>query len=155
MLPQSAFFSTMQSFSIENYLASMVIGGVFERHPRLRMGIIECGAAWLGPLVERMEMFWDYYPTTRNALPRRPRDYVIDHVRVTPFFVEPVDTWIQRWPELAGVYAFSSDYPHIEGGRNPLDIFGAQLQPFGEEVMHKFFRENAKLLMPDLASVSM
>ena len=48
----------------------MVIGGVFERHPRLRMGIIECGATWLGPLVERIEMFWDYYPTTQNALPR-------------------------------------------------------------------------------------
>jgi predicted TIM-barrel fold metal-dependent hydrolase len=129
----------------------MVIGGVFERHPRLRMGIIECGAQWLGPLVERMELLWDYYPTTKAALPRRPMDYVVDHVRVTPFFIEPVDVWIDRWPRLADVYCFSSDYPHIEGGVNPVTIFGDRLQRHGEEVMEKFFRTNGQLLMPDVS----
>jgi len=153
VLPQSAFFSTTQHYSVENYLATMVIGGVFERHPRLRMGIIECGASWLGPMVERMELFWDYYPTTKTSLSRRPIDYVVDHVRVTPFFIEPVDVWVDRWPRLADVYAFSSDYPHIEGGTNPVSNFADKLSRHGDVVMNKFFRENAQLLMPDLVPV--
>ncbi len=149
VLPQSAFFLTTANYVVENYLASMVIGGVFERHPRLRMGIIECGAQWLGPVVERMEMVWDHYPTTKKALTRRPIDYVVDHVRVTPFFIEEVDVYLERYPRLVDVYCFSSDYPHIEGGVNPLDAFGGRLERFGDDVMYKFFRGNGELLMPE------
>jgi hypothetical protein len=62
VLPRSTYYMTTQSFAEENFIASLVINGVFERHPRLRFGIIECGAQWLGPLVGRTEMVWDHFP---------------------------------------------------------------------------------------------
>ena len=40
---------------VEILLTSMVMGGVFERFPALRFGIIEFGAQWIGPLAERMD----------------------------------------------------------------------------------------------------
>ena len=43
-------------FAPENYVAAMVLGGVFERHPHLRFGVIELSASWIGPLAERLDM---------------------------------------------------------------------------------------------------
>jgi hypothetical protein len=36
------------------------MGKVFERHPKLRFGIAECGSTWLGPCVERMDLWSDF-----------------------------------------------------------------------------------------------
>ena len=147
ILPQGAYFMTTFSLAVEHYLTSMVIGGVFERHPRLRLGIIECGASWLGPLCERMDMVWDYFGQTRK-LSRRPTEYIADQVRVTPFFFEPVDVYLERYPQLVDVYCYSSDYPHSEGGANAMQKFHQRLESFGDEVASKFFRTNAELIVP-------
>jgi hypothetical protein len=147
-LLQSAYWMATSNFVVENYLASLVLGGVFERHPRLRVGIIECGAQWLGPLVERMEMVIDHFPLSRSLLSKRPTEYVATQVRVTPMFVEPVDLYYERYPELADVYCYSSDYPHQEGGKRSMDTFLARLERFGGDVIDKFFRTNAELIMP-------
>jgi hypothetical protein len=146
----NAYFMTTASFSVENYLAELVIGGVFERHPTLRFGIIECGASWLGPIVERMELLWEHFPNMQK-MSRRPMEFVSDQVRVTPFFFEPVDLWLERYPQLSDVYCFSSDYPHSEGGVDAMDKFYKRIAPFGDDALDKFFRSNAELLIPSRA----
>jgi Amidohydrolase len=150
-LLQSAYWMATSNFVVENYLASLVLGGVLERHPRLRVGIIECGAHWLGPLVERMEMIIDHFPLSQSILSRRPTEYIATQVRVTPMFVEPVDLYYERYPQLADVYCYSSDYPHVEGGKRSIETFAALLDRFGDDVIDKFFRSNAELIMPALA----
>jgi predicted TIM-barrel fold metal-dependent hydrolase len=37
---------------------------------------------------------------------------------------------------------FSSDFPHIEGGRNPLKRFNDSLQGVSEDVRRRFYRDN-------------
>jgi hypothetical protein len=37
---------------------------------------------------------------------------------------------------------FSSDIPHIEGGRNPLKRFGESLEGVGESARRRFWRDN-------------
>lgn len=37
---------------------------------------------------------------------------------------------------------FSSDYPHIEGGRNPLKRFDQSLQGLSDTVRRRFYRDN-------------
>ena len=56
-----------------------------------------------------------------RKLALRPSEYVRRQVRATPYPTEPVG-WII---ENAGdeVCLFSSDYPHVEGGRNPIKRF--------------------------------
>ena len=42
---------------------------------------------------------------------------------------------------------FSSDYPHIEGGRNPLKRFNESLDGCTESAKRKFYRDNFIALM--------
>jgi predicted TIM-barrel fold metal-dependent hydrolase len=139
---------TVFYFAPENFLASMILGGVFDRHPRLRFGVIECGAGWIGPLMERMELFVDMFAETRK-LKRRPHEYLNDHVRVTPFVGEPVRQHFERYPQLSNVYCFSTDYPHVEGGQHAKQTFYEEIEPLGDEIIQKFFRSNAELLLRD------
>lgn len=129
-------------------LTFMVLGGVFERHPGLRFGVIESGGSWVASWCERMDTL---AASTSRYLSRqlslKPSEYVRRQIRVAPFHFEPVASWIER-SGLEEVYVFSSDYPHEEGGLNPLKSFHADLAPLGPDVVEKFFVTNGSLLLP-------
>ena len=42
---------------------------------------------------------------------------------------------------------FSSDYPHVEGGRNPLKRFDASLAGIDDHALGRFFADNFRDLM--------
>ena len=42
----------------------------------------------------------------------------------------------------AELFLFSSDYPHIEGGRNPLRRFESTLQGVSDETRDRFYATN-------------
>jgi hypothetical protein len=42
---------------------------------------------------------------------------------------------------------FSSDYPHVEGGRKPVERFEASLGEAGEAVRQQFYVDNFLFLM--------
>jgi hypothetical protein len=52
-----------------------------------------------------------------------------------------------------GSYCWSTDYPHIEGGKDIKRKFLKMLAPMGEDVLQKFFRRNSELLLPSLATI--
>lgn len=133
----------------EVFLLTMVMGGVFERHPALRFGIIECGAAWLGPLCERMDQHADLMAKVGITYPLKPSDYVRRNVRVTPFWHEDLVRIIDRYG-LSEVYTFNSDYPHIEGSRDPVGKFRKWTDQLGANFERAFYRDNAILLFPGI-----
>ena len=130
-----------------HFLITMILGGVFERHPRLRFGAIECGAGWLAPLVENLDHWAETAPLLRKELSLRPTEYAARNVRVTPFHFERVDKYIERYG-LDTCYCFSTDYPHVEGGKRPMFEFYETLAPLGDEVLEKFFVSNGRFLFP-------
>lgn len=130
---------------VEIVLIPLVMGGVFERFSDLRFGVIEYGAQWLGPLVERMDMHAALMRKVGGGLPMKPSEYIRRNVRCTPFWSEPVDRYIDRYG-LEDVYCFSTDFPHIEGGKDPVGKFHASLDRLGDDVVEKFFVTNADLL---------
>lgn len=83
-----------------------------------------------------------------SALAHRPSDYLRSNVRVTPFVFEPVDVYLDRY-DLADVLCFSTDYPHVEGGRDPLGVFVAVRPRVGAATVEKFFVTNGEWLLPD------
>lgn len=135
----------------ENFLTGMVLGGVFERHPDLRFGIIELSATWVGPLAERLDMWVDKQFRNRfdNFLSMRPSEYIDRNVRVTPFHFEPVDMYFDRYPNLQNVFCYSTDFPHAEGGKESIRIFAETLSGVSADLRDKFFYRNATLLLPD------
>jgi predicted TIM-barrel fold metal-dependent hydrolase len=135
-----------------NFLTVMILGGVFERHPGLRFGVIETGAYWVGPLAESLDMWADVSIKQRQlegVLSKRPSEYLSDNVRVTPFIFEPVDMYFERYG-LESVFCYGSDYPHAEGGKHQVDAFAAKLAPLGSDILEKFFVSNGEFLMPSM-----
>jgi predicted TIM-barrel fold metal-dependent hydrolase len=140
-------FATMHA-AVSNYLTVMALGGVFERHPGLRFGAIECGANWVGPLLESLDMWLDIFPRAGTSLTLRPSEYLRRNVRVTPYHFEPIDRWLERYPAMVDMLAYGSDYPHVEGGKRSHLVMFDKVAPFGDEVLEKFFVRNAEWLMP-------
>jgi len=138
--------ATMQ-LAPQNYLACMLFGGVFDRHPGLRVGVIELGAMWVGPFVDLLEDRFQLSGRLRKTLQRRPSEVFVDQIRVTPFFWERTARQIERYG-MPEVYAFSTDFPHPEGGTDPIGHMGADIEPRGAAAVEAFFVSNAELLLP-------
>jgi predicted TIM-barrel fold metal-dependent hydrolase len=134
-----------------NYLTAMVMGGVFERHPELRFGAIELGSSWLGPLAEHLDV-WAAGPFRKRMatiLSMAPSEYIARNVRVTPFYFEPIDLYLERYTGLRDCYCYSTDYPHQEGGPEAKARSYEKVAPLGHDMVRKYFITNGKWLMPD------
>ncbi len=124
-------------------LATMIFDGVLERFPRLRIGVIEQGAIWLPSWLRQMESAVDAFVRHEDrlrALSLRPTEYVRRQVRVTPYPTEDVGWIIAQSGEE--VCLFSSDYPHVEGGRKPIERFEASLAGTPETARRRFYADN-------------
>ena len=129
-------------------LATMVFDGVFDRFPRLRVGVIEQGAVWVPSWMRQMESAFEAFVKHEDrvrALELRPSDYVRRQMKFTPYPTEDVG-WIiaQAGPETM---LFSSDYPHVEGGRRPIERFERSLGDASEAVRQAFYCDNFLQLM--------
>jgi len=69
-----------------------------------------------------------------------PSEYVQRQIRVTPYPTEDVGWIINQGCE--DIVLFSSDYPHVEGGRRPIERFERSLADASDEQQHKFFAAN-------------
>ena len=80
-----------------------------------------------------------------RALALRPTEYVQRQIRFTPYPTEDVG-WIvaQSGPDVC---MFSSDYPHVEGGRRPVERFEASLGDASDDVKQRFYCDNFLDLM--------
>lgn len=137
----------------EAYLTAMIYGGVFERHPDLRIGVIEMTARWVSGWVDRIDAYADTFARRLSAnISEKPSYYVRNNIRVTPFYGEPVGEYIAR-DGLEDVYVFSTDYPHAEGGTDPIDFWHADLVKNGhsDDVIEKFFIKNGEAILPAYA----
>ena len=124
-------------------LATLIFDGVLDRFPQLKFGAIELGASWLPGWMRAMDSAAHAF--TRNEtrlqqLSAKPSEIVRRQLRVTPYPHEDAG-WIvaQAGPEVA---MFSSDYPHVEGGRHPLKRFDETLQGCSPAAVQGFYADN-------------
>lgn len=131
----------------ELFLTALVLGGVFDRHPGLRVLVLETGSDWVGPWVERLDRTAHGYRSFGlDPLERLPSEVVRSSLRVAPFEGEDVATAIGRYG-LESTFAFASDYPHAEGGKDPVGRLLGNLAPLGDEAVIGFFGANAGPLL--------
>lgn len=129
-------------------LSMLIFDGVLDRFPRLKIGVIELGAVWVPSFMRQLEaafVAFERHEQRLQKLELRPAEYVTRQVRVTPYPTEPTGWIIENsGPEIC---MFSSDYPHVEGGRNPLRRFDAEVAGLSAEVQDRFYRHNFEDLM--------
>lgn len=134
------------------FLGTLILDGLFDQFPGLRGGVIEEGASWVVSWMHQLDFAQRAFRRTEaplQSLAMTPSDYVRRHLRFTPFPGEPVGWMIEQ--AGAEVFMFSTDYPHPEGGRDPLAKFEETMGAVSEDDRHRFYYQNmADLLGPSL-----
>jgi uncharacterized protein len=113
---ENRFYRHVASHWIEmqQALIAMIIGGVFEFHPKLRVGFLEAQNSWVPGLLSRIE--WDY-PQYRDShapyLSMTPREYFRRNCWAA---VEGSEPEIEATAGLIGAdrMCISTDYPHFD-----------------------------------------
>ena len=139
----------------EQFLAALVLDGVLEAHPGLRGGCIEQGAMWVVPWLRRLDICQSTFGRTEPTLaglPEKASDYVHRQLFFTPFPTEPVGWLIDECGD--DLFLFSSDYPHPEGGKDPLGRFEKSMEGTPEGARDRFYLGNyAEMMGPVLTPV--
>jgi predicted TIM-barrel fold metal-dependent hydrolase len=130
----------------EVFWAAMVLDGVFERFPGLRGASVEEGAMWVVPWVRRLDRALQFAKTETplRELSKLPSEYVSDHLRFTPFAGEPVGWMVEQ--AGAELFMFSSDYPHPEGTKDPVQRFESTMDACDDVTLDGFYRANFEAL---------
>jgi predicted TIM-barrel fold metal-dependent hydrolase len=94
----------------------MIFGGVFDRHPRLKVVVTENGVQWLPSLVRDMESFFDTHggAPVRSYLKLRPSEYFDRHVSLGGSLMKRQEAEMR---DEIGIdrLMWGADYPHLEG----------------------------------------
>lgn len=138
-------------FAAQRFISVLVLDGVLDRHPDLRGGIVEIGAGWVPDMIRRLDHaveIWAKSEPHLAQMERRPSEQIRAQLRFTPYPFEDVAAMIEAsYPEL---YLFSSDYPHAEGGRDPIGRFERSLAGQDDATRARFFSGNFRDLYPRL-----
>ena len=124
-------------------LACLILDGVFDRFPRLRFGAIELGASWLPSWMRFMDSAAAAFVKNEDRLRKlsgKPSEIARRQLRVTPYPHEDAG-WIIR-NSAEEMLLFSSDFPHVEGGRNPLKRFNESLNGLPARAIERFYCDN-------------
>jgi predicted TIM-barrel fold metal-dependent hydrolase len=111
----TAFF--LQDHFVRKSLGEMIFAGVFERHPRLRVGSVEHEVSWIPFFCDQMDYTYTDRPVRgdwhRFADPdARPSHYFREHVFVS-FQEDRLGVKLRHEVGLTNLM-WGSDYPHTE-----------------------------------------
>ncbi|WP_375484782.1 amidohydrolase family protein [uncultured Mycobacterium sp.] len=123
--------------AIHDTMASMIVHGVFTRHPKLRVASIENGSYFVYRLIKRLKKAANNYP---HHFREDPVEQLRNNVWIAPYYEDD----LPALAETIGVerILFGSDWPHGEGLQSPL-AFADELTGFSEADIRKIMLENA------------
>lgn len=95
-------------------MAEFIVGGILERHPRLKVGFLEGNCGWLPWLLYRLDEYWEIQGEDEEVpLSLKPSEYFhrqcFIHIDVDEYVGMDV---IRRLG--ADNFFFSTDYPHFD-----------------------------------------
>ncbi|MFT5208559.1 MAG: putative TIM-barrel fold metal-dependent hydrolase [Flavobacterium sp.] len=124
-------------------MSSLIIDGVCDRFPKLKFAAIELGASWVPSWMQYLDAGVAAFSRGEERLQKlsaKPSEIAQRQFRATPYPHENTRWIIENSSE--DMMLFSSDFPHVEGGRNPLKRFNDSLEGLPMNVQQKFFRDN-------------
>ena len=127
----------------EAFICAMVLDGVFERFPALKGISVEIGAGWVPAMLKRLDWIasiWSKPEPRLKNFTRKPSQQIIDQMVFTPYIFEDVADMIAQ--SDSRLYVFSSDYPHAEGGRTPIERFEKNIADLPESDKQRFYEGN-------------
>ena len=130
-------------------LMDLILGGVLDRFPKLRVGMAEANVAWLPAWLALLDDKWENARTrgveSRKGLidfTRSPSDQFRRQGFVVAF---PDDLWLEETIKYLGPdnVMIGSDFPHPATRPNMVRTFDAANGSLSQEVRRKILSENA------------
>ena len=115
--PTTSRITSRRRTAFQTQLTSLIVEGVFARHPNLKMVMLECGFTWLPAYLWRLHKFWRGIRMETPWVDRAPLEIVRSNIR---FSLQPVDappdpaTLNRLFDHMQSdeLLLFSTDYPH-------------------------------------------
>ena len=109
--PAKGIFQALPPIFMAEVLANWIVGGVFERHPKLRVVLVEAGLGWIPYFLERLDTMknrhgWDHY----EMITELPSHYWRQNMLAT--FEEDTYGVSQRHRLGVDNLMWATDYPH-------------------------------------------
>jgi predicted TIM-barrel fold metal-dependent hydrolase len=123
-------------------IADLILHGLFDRYPHLRVVSVEMGSSWCAPLLSSLQKV-----SKRREFGRSTGDPVEAfrrHVYVSPYPEEDLQEVVDVMS--ASRVVFGSDWPHPEGVARPADFF-ASAGAFTNDELRRIARDNSLDLM--------
>jgi predicted TIM-barrel fold metal-dependent hydrolase len=109
----AATFTLMQMQGFRNTWGTLTFGGVFDRHPGLRIVFVEGGLSWIPGALHDADMIYSSFHSMMDPqLKHAPSHYWFEHCYAT-FMTDPAGLELLHriGPDRV---MWSSDYPHLE-----------------------------------------
>jgi predicted TIM-barrel fold metal-dependent hydrolase len=123
-------------------ITSMIVGKVFENHPKLKLVCVETGVGWMAHLVSWMDVLQDAQPYAYQRLKKRLSEYFHEHVFGSFLW----DSCGIRNLDLIGAdnVMWCNDFPHEYGPwPNSMRQIDKDLQGVSAEDRRKILAGNA------------
>jgi predicted TIM-barrel fold metal-dependent hydrolase len=132
---------TQTDRSIYDAMAALIIHGVFQRFPNVRVCSIENGSDWVHGLLSKLKKA---ERMNVRAFHEPPVEAFRRHVAVAPYYEEDV----RALADLIGIenVLLGSDFPHAEGLADPLSFLD-ELEGFAPAEVRLVMRENGLRLV--------
>ena len=126
-------------------LASLVIEGVPERFPKLKIVFIEGGFGWIPSALWRMDQHFERFRSEVPHLKRKPSEYVRRNMWAT-FQDDPIGPMLFNYFGEDN-FMWASDFPHTDSTwPNSLKVIEQDFKGVPERVTNKIICENAAKL---------
>ena len=119
----------------------LIMGGVCERFPSLRMIFLESGGGWMPTILQRMDEQVEEFPLEGEHLSMKPSDYFRRQCYVS-FEAEEWNLAASAKWLGADRILWASNYPHPEYSDNVLETLMKALAPLDEDERLKILCHN-------------
>ena len=137
-----ARFARPLSYQVQ--IASFIFEGVFDRHPNLKLALLEAGFNWVPAYTWRLDGRWQGLRHQTPWVKKAPSEYMLENVRFSSQPIEDPEPkvalgQILDWIGADRTLMFSSDYPHFDWD-SPAQAF-AEVAP---ALRRRILGENAR-----------
>ena len=144
----TAAFRATQDYWVRRSVAQMMFGGIFERHPKLKVGVVEYELSWAPYFIKMMDMAYEkhrYVTEIRFKDDRLPSDVFHQNMFVS-FQEDELGIALRHVIGVENIL-FGSDYPHRESTwPRSRQVLTDVLSDCTEEEKHKISYLNAARL---------
>jgi predicted TIM-barrel fold metal-dependent hydrolase len=131
--------NTKRIHAAQDLLSALLFGGVFARHPDLTVLLEEMRVGWVPPFIDMLGRQAASSPVLGDwPYERSGADMLRRNVRLTPLPGFGDDNALEVLAALPEMCVWSSDFPHLEGNADPIELYRPALDELDPELRGAF-----------------